>query len=188
MFRKSPKNLFILRLLIIVAFSGNIQAFGQSPEYKNYSVKDGLPSSEIYNSMQDSKGFMWFATDKGVCRFNGYEFKTYTTINGLADNTVFECQEDYKGRIWFRSFSGKLSYFYNDSIYQLPVNDTLSKLIKVSLVTSIAIDTTETVYMGIYCFHYGVIKIDLKRNLVSVIALPPNISYMITTSNKKIIS
>src|ERR1700756_1860562 len=123
---------FLLSAFFCLAFSQSV--YSQSPEYRNYTVKDGLPSTEVYYSMQDTKGFMWFATDKGVCRFDGYEFKTYTTLDGLADNTVFGCHEDYKGRIWFRSFSGKLSYFYNDSIYQLPANDSLSKLVKTSFV------------------------------------------------------
>jgi ligand-binding sensor domain-containing protein len=74
-------------------------------QLKNYNVKDGLPSSEVYSMMQDAQGYMWFTTDMGVSRFNGYEFKNFSTENGLADNTVFGLTQDGKGRMWFRSFS-----------------------------------------------------------------------------------
>jgi ligand-binding sensor domain-containing protein len=184
MFYKKP---FILSLLLIIeVFSSNTRVFGQSPEYKNYTVKDGLPSSEIYNSIQDSKGFLWFATDKGVSRFDGYVFTTFNTSNGLADNIIFECQEDFKGRIWFRSFSGKLSYYYNDSIYKLAINDSLSKLIKESFVESISIDTSDNLYLGLTNFNKGIIKIPLKDiNSFSVIPVPPEIYYIILPSGGK---
>ncbi len=185
--KKYTLRLKLYLLLVVAAFPGSTLVFGQSPEYKNYSVKDGLPSSEVYNSIQDSKGFMWFATDKGVCRFDGYQFRVFTTINGLADNTVFSCQEDYKGRIWFRSFSGKLSYYYNDSIYQSPLNDTLSRLVKTSFVMSMTIDTTDNIYMGVYCSYLAVIKINIKTNSISLVPIPRNKSYLIMTPDKRLL-
>ena len=59
---------------------------------------------------------MWFATDRGIARFNGYEFHTYTTNDGLTDNTVFRLFEDYKERIWIFTYSCKLFYYDNEKI------------------------------------------------------------------------
>ncbi len=42
--------------------------------YRNYSTINGLPSSTVYNCVQDSAGFIWFATDKGLCHFDGSDF------------------------------------------------------------------------------------------------------------------
>ncbi len=75
--------------------------FGQDPYYINYDTKDGLPSSEVYAVEVDSNGMVWFATDRGVCSYNGYEFKTYTTEDGLANNTVLTIWKDWKGNFWF---------------------------------------------------------------------------------------
>ncbi|HTA81651.1 MAG TPA: histidine kinase [Bacteroidia bacterium] len=163
-------------------------SLGQSPGYRNYTVKDGLPSSEVYNCMQDSKGFMWFSTDRGVCRFDGYEFKTFTTSNGLADNTIFECKEDYKGRIWFRSLSGRLSYFYNDSIYRLPINDSLTKLIKTAFTVSFDIDTSDNIFIGLYGFTKGIIRINVKKNIISIIPLPFGLPYVLIIPGNKTIT
>lgn len=42
---------------------------------KNYSVNQGLPSSECYSVLQDSKRFLWISTDAGLVKYNGYSFK-----------------------------------------------------------------------------------------------------------------
>lgn len=42
-----------------------------------YDEKDGVPSSYITQLLQDTQGFMWFATWNGLCRFDGYEFQTF---------------------------------------------------------------------------------------------------------------
>jgi len=124
-------------------------ASAQQPVFKNYNVKDGLPSSETYFSMQDSKGFVWVATDQGVARFDGYSFKTYSIENGLADNTVFGIYEDRHGRIWFRSLSGKLCYWADDSIYSIGANDSIVANIKNSIMISLVIDAGDTLWCGI---------------------------------------
>ncbi|PCI95286.1 MAG: hypothetical protein COB15_12320, partial [Flavobacteriales bacterium] len=81
----------LLALSILISWI-NISA--QSHVFKHYGVEDGLPSSEVYSAFQDSKGYMWFATDAGVSRFNGYEFENFDASDGLTDNTVFLITED----------------------------------------------------------------------------------------------
>ena len=108
-----------------------------------------MPSSEVYSTFQDSKGYIWFATDAGVSRFNGYEFKNFDIKDGLTDNTVFLIREDSKGRIWFGTFNKKLCYFYNDSIYSFEHNDKILKIVDGhAILNSFAIDEDDEVWMG----------------------------------------
>ncbi|MBC7864966.1 MAG: hypothetical protein IAF38_18475, partial [Bacteroidia bacterium] len=139
------KHFFIIVTLLLSSFVS-----AQFYQIKNYNAESGLPSPEVYGMLQDSKGFMWFATDMGVSRYNGYEFKNYSTENGLPDNTVFGFFEDVKGRIWFRSFSGKLSYFLNDSIHVIPSNHQLEKDVKTKhiILVSLYVDEGDTVWVG----------------------------------------
>ena len=44
----------------------------------------GLPSNNVYELKQDSKGFIWGTTDKGVFRYDGKTFKYFTSDNGLG--------------------------------------------------------------------------------------------------------
>jgi len=121
----------------------------QKPHFRNFEVKDGLPSSEVYSAMQDSKGYIWFCTDAGVSRYDGYSFKNFSTQQGLPDNTVFGSTEDSKGRIWFRSMSGKLSYYLNDSIYVIGANERITARIMNSIITSFQIDQNDTIWCGV---------------------------------------
>ena len=126
-----------------------ISLHGQQPIFRNFNVKDRLPSSEVYYVMQDSKGYMWFCTDAGVSRYDGYTFHNYSNRAGLGDNTIFASYEDHKGRIWFRSLSGRLFYFQNDSIYTIPANDKILADIKHAIMCSMYIDEGDTLWCGV---------------------------------------
>ena len=102
-------------------------ALAQEFRYQNFDELSGLPSSETYQVFQDSKGFIWVATDRGVSRYDGGEFKNFSIRDGLSDNTVFGFFEDYQNRIWFRTYSGALSYFQNDSIHHYEHNAILTR-------------------------------------------------------------
>ena len=69
--------------------------------YTNFTTEHGLPSNETFCVLQDSRGYIWIGTDRGLVRYNGYEFKTYTTLDGLIDNVVLAITEDDKGNIWY---------------------------------------------------------------------------------------
>ena len=113
-------NLFINGIFILSSNGQN-----SSPSFRHFTTEDGLPSSEVYNVIQDRKGNIWLGTDRGVTRFDGYEFRTFSYKDGLTDNTVFKLLEDKKGRIWMLTFSGRIFYFENDIIQPYKYNDLL---------------------------------------------------------------
>ena len=79
-----PSGLNIVPLLLL-AFAITLQSKAQVA-YHNFNSNDGLPSNEVYTALQDHDGFLWFGTDHGVVKYNGYNFKTYTTADGVTDN------------------------------------------------------------------------------------------------------
>jgi signal transduction histidine kinase len=105
----------------------------QHPEFNNYSFREGVPSNEVYEIFQDSKGFIWFATDHGVAKFDGFEMKPITVKDGLTDPVVFGITEDEKQRLWFRTYSGKLSILENGKITPYQWNDQLEELVRNNL-------------------------------------------------------
>src|SRR4051794_25717817 len=129
-------------ILSLYFFLSTLGLFAQGDFLRHYSINEGLPASETYMAFQDSKGYIWIATDMGVSRFDGYNFNTYTTAEGLTDNVVFSFYEDPKGRIWFYTFSGRMCYFFNDTIYEknIQVNDRLHNLLASGLLTSLYVD------------------------------------------------
>ena len=129
----------------------------QTQSYLHFSVPEGLPSSEVYNVHQDRKGFIWFATDNGVARYDGSEMETFQNNEGLTDPVVFGIVEDSKGRIWFRTFSGKICYYSNNKIHSYQFSDTLFQLCKNSILTSLYIDSLDNVW---FSSKYVIAKID----------------------------
>lgn len=117
------------------------------PTFKNYTMHDGLPSSEVYDVLQDREGFMWLATDRGIAQFDGYEFVTFSREEGLSSNVVFELYEDFKGRIWYLPNNGKLGFFENGKIHSYPYQDRLPKMDHLYF-NSFHIDSLENIYMG----------------------------------------
>jgi signal transduction histidine kinase len=115
---------FIAAYAISLAF-----CFGQDFTTINYSVSEGLPSSEVYEVFEDSRGFLWFGTDNGVVRFDGFELEKFNIDKGLTDPVVFGFLEDKKGRIWFRTFSGRLCYYSKGLISPYSYNDKLGSIL-----------------------------------------------------------
>lgn len=135
-------------LLVIISLFYALEGIGQDFHYRHYTVDDGLPSSEVYDVHQDQEGFIWVATDRGVCRFDGYAFEKFDTRSGLSDNTVFIIEEDDKGRLWFGSYSGRLTYYEDGAFIQHPANDELTNLVISGGTRSLYCDRGDTVWIG----------------------------------------
>lgn len=106
------------RLLLILTiwlpfFGYNLLA--QTPSYIHYETESGLPSNELYNVHQDTKGFLWIGSDAGLLRYDGYAFKLFTNKKQRGAS-VSGIQEDARGRIWCHNFSGQILYLENDSL------------------------------------------------------------------------
>ena len=100
---------------ILLSFLSDIHGQGEN-DYVQYTVNDGLPSNNVYQALQDKKGYMWFATEGGVAKFDGREFKKFTVKDGLPTNDIFQMVEDEVGRIWLQGFSNSVSYIQNDKV------------------------------------------------------------------------
>lgn len=150
--------------LLLLLWSLLIPGFSQFSFYKNYTVNDGLPSSKAYDMLQDSKGYMWFATENGVSRFDGYDFKNFTLQDGLPTNSTIGLYEDYKGRIWFLSFRGSISYFENERIYPHILNDEILDL-NIRFFNNICIDSADNIWLT--PFANGEFKITRTNELIS---------------------
>ncbi len=138
----------------IVALIGLLFCFkivsAQELMFQNIGVKQGLPSSEVYRVIQDKRGFVWFSTDAGVCRFNGHSIKCYTTADGLPDNTVFDLIEDAKGRIWMNCYNGAICYLENDKFMQVAAAIELKNRLNKSnsIITSLQFDKSQNLWIG----------------------------------------
>ncbi|MEN8223501.1 MAG: two-component regulator propeller domain-containing protein [Acidobacteriota bacterium] len=65
--------------------------------------------------MQDSRGFIWIATEDGVNKYDGYEFINYkpdsNNKNSISHNYIWKVMEDSKGKIWIGTNGGGVNRF-----------------------------------------------------------------------------
>jgi len=156
-YKLTPYFIIILTIIQFNSFAQGVRPF------INYNVQDGLPSSEVYYSLQDSKGFMWFATDRGVVRFDGYTFEVFSTDDGLSNNVVFEIFEDAKGRIWFLDLNNTFSYFQNEKIYPYKYNNKLKSIgHSYYIYYSFYVDIDDNLYIG---GHSGLLHVSNKGKI-----------------------
>lgn len=149
-------------MIFLVSQHANSQEY----TYAHFGEEDGLPGSEIYHTIQDTKGYIWFATDNGVSRFDGENFENFDINSGLVNNTVFDLYEDYKGRIWFISLSGQLCYFENDKITHYPFNSVIENKLGVRAIpvkNSFCVDSLDNICFSVG--HYGIFNINATGEL-----------------------
>ena len=93
--------------LLFAVLCSFYSAFGQF-RFEHLGVRDGLSQSSVNDILQDREGFMWFATQDGLNRYDGYDFSAYNkeTQPSLAGNFTWSLVEDENGCIWLASQSG----------------------------------------------------------------------------------
>ncbi|MBC8755905.1 histidine kinase [Kordia sp. YSTF-M3] len=75
-------------LLFFVVF-GTWFSNAQNNQLRAYTLKDGLPQSQVNAVTQDAAGYLWVGTQGGgIARFDGISFKVYTEKNGLGSNYI----------------------------------------------------------------------------------------------------
>jgi hypothetical protein len=102
-------------LLLLLSFC---VVFGQEPYSLHLTQANGLPSNNVFSIFQDSKGFIWFATNEGISSYDGFEYKNYqSNLQSLKAGSCIK--EDKFGRIWYENFDGQLFYVQNSKLIKL---------------------------------------------------------------------
>jgi ligand-binding sensor domain-containing protein/serine phosphatase RsbU (regulator of sigma subunit) len=114
-----PTPLLKKYLLFTTVFLSVLFSKAQQMNFKNFSIEDGLPQSQIIDICQDNTGVIWFATNGGgVSRYNGNKFLNYNTKDGLRNNRVYDIFQDSKNTIWIGTGKG-LNKFHNNKLVHI---------------------------------------------------------------------
>ena len=72
--------------------------------FSHLSTLDGLSQTRVAQIVQDDKGFMWFGTQYGLNRYDGYEFRLYVhdpdDLDSLSSAYIFALFKDRSGNLW----------------------------------------------------------------------------------------
>ncbi|RDK86994.1 ligand-binding sensor domain-containing protein [Marinirhabdus gelatinilytica] len=102
-------------IFLILFFLSEIISAQSTYEFQHFGVDDGLSQVSVYAIAEDEQGHIWFATHKGLNRFDGSHFTLFespldTINNGLVHNEVGHTIEDSEGFIWITTRKGLSKY------------------------------------------------------------------------------
>ena len=113
-FLKKTSFFGFLFILFITILSQDLHA-QNNIRFDRLSIDDGLSNSHVTCILQDRKGFMWFGTQDGLNKYDGYTFVKYkydlSNLNSLPDNYIRTICEDKEGLLWIGTESSGFCKF-----------------------------------------------------------------------------
>ncbi|MFT5819395.1 MAG: ligand-binding sensor domain-containing protein/two-component sensor histidine kinase [Crocinitomix sp.] len=157
---------------LLLSLSLNLFGAESSYRFKKYDVNHGLPSLQAYEILQDPKGYIWIATDRGLVKYDGYEFEVFTVKDGLSTDVIFRLHILPNGRIAcygkdrrIHSFDGDRFRLIQRSLSMIDVVTTYSNLLSFSINNNgFSFSTTDRTPEAIIHLEYSVTEQKLVTN------------------------
>ena len=127
------------RIKLFLLFMTSCVAYSQSNKqvaFRELTVEQGLSQNSVVSIAQDSIGYMWFATQDGLNKYDGRNFTHYNKqFEDVTRSTYSRLGKIYvskTGAIWIVSNSGKLEKYnpIEDNFETIPLNFEVSTLIQ----------------------------------------------------------
>jgi signal transduction histidine kinase/ligand-binding sensor domain-containing protein/CheY-like chemotaxis protein len=102
-------RIFLLPVLVFLIFISTIKSQQADLPFENFSLDEGMPT--VTNCIiQDKIGFLWFATNSGLYKYDGYNFTSFKhdleDTTSIIDNTINTICEDKSGILWIGTYVG----------------------------------------------------------------------------------
>ncbi len=112
-FEKGWDRLFFSLLIFLFSFQS---LYSQTPPYNHYTSSEGLPSSTVFDMLQDKEGFMWFGTLNGLSRFDGKHFINFNENDGLNSVVITALLPGDNGDIFIGNYEKGINVLRNSKI------------------------------------------------------------------------
>lgn len=117
--------------------------------------KVNIPGEEnvaFTSIIPDNKNNLWFATNEGIYKYNGYAYRKYKDKNGLASNNLLCGFKDREGNFWFGTYGYGVSKFTSEAFTSYSSKDSLPG----DYVSCIFQDSKKNMWLGVK--NFGVVK------------------------------
>ena len=96
--------------------------------HRVWQTEDGLPQNSVQSILQARNGYLWFATQEGVVRYDGASFRIYDKSNtdAIQHNDIWVLYEDHEGSLWIGSDGGGLLRYSHGAFYRFSEKEGLT--------------------------------------------------------------
>ncbi len=133
--------------------------------FKQITTEDGLSNNIINCMVQDQSGFLWFGTNAGLNRYDGYNFKSFLNnpedSQSISSNIIWSLYEDRKSFIWAGTKNGDLCR-YDVSTESFKNWKIESSENNENGITSIFEDQSGFIWIGTY--RNGLYRLNISTN------------------------
>lgn len=148
------KHAIVLFLLLLLMQPERAWAAYENVEFSSLTNHDGLTNSQVGAILKDTRGYIWFGTQSGLCRFDGFRMKTFYYINtddkSLPNNSVDELQQDYGGNIWVHTSVGYCIYKYDEEQFERKPEEWLKNIHVQGPPYKLLIDKDKNMWIAVY--------------------------------------
>src|SRR3989442_803381 len=102
----APNLIVVLAMILLATTSVSAERL----PLKTYTTADGLPHNVINKIVRDSRGFLWFCTEEGLSRFDGYSLTNFGMEQGLPHASVNDLLETRGGDYWVATGGGLVRF------------------------------------------------------------------------------
>jgi signal transduction histidine kinase/ligand-binding sensor domain-containing protein/DNA-binding response OmpR family regulator len=126
----------------------------QNLKFEHLDINAGLSQNHIMSILQDSRGFMWFATRDGLNKYDGYKFTVYKNDandgTSISNNFISGIVEDSKGFIWVATRAGGLNRYDKEknTFTRFKNNPKNSNSLSSDLATSLSKDSEDNLWIS----------------------------------------
>jgi ligand-binding sensor domain-containing protein len=146
------KIAYILLVSVLPCF----QVAAQKPDirFENLRTEQGASQNTISFITRDRYGYIWFATDDGLNKYDGYKITRYRTNakdpRSIGNNVVNCILEDSKGRLWIGVDQGGLNLYdrNTNSFIRFLYNDTVPSSLRDNTVRAMCEDAEGNLWIG----------------------------------------
>jgi len=109
------KKILLLFPFFLITVSSTLRAQNSDITFEQISLEQGLSQSIVECIVQDNQGFMWFATEDGLNKYDGYTFNVFlhnaADHGSLSSNDIKSLCVDVSGALWIGMFQGGLNRY-----------------------------------------------------------------------------
>ncbi len=192
-FISSSKLIILLSSLFCFSFHTKIYAQKTDIIFEQLFLQHGLSQSIVKCIWQDKRGYMYFGTEDGLNRYDGYKFTIFRhkpdDTNSLSYNDITSIYEDHNGIFWIGTFNAGLNRYdpSNESFIRFRHNPNDTNSLSHENINAIIEDKSGQIWIGtdnglnklivndsaknIYSFHHYINNPKDKSSISSNIIL-----------------